>query len=112
MRRFFCERCDERVGFDSLRCDSCLAELGYVPEVGDVKVLTAGPPTVYSVAGPGPERRRCLNAAWGCSWTLAIDDLGDWCRSCRLTHGRPDGSDTAAVAAWISAEAAKRRLVH
>jgi hypothetical protein len=34
-----------------------------------------------------------------------------WCRSCRLTRGRPDGERPDAVEAWVRAEAAKRRLV-
>jgi hypothetical protein len=40
-------------------------------------------------------------------------DSGDvWCRSCRLTRGRPDDARTDAVAAWASAEASKRWLIH
>jgi hypothetical protein len=34
-----------------------------------------------------------------------------WCRSCRLTRGRPDEGRPDAIEAWMTAEATKRRLV-
>jgi hypothetical protein len=55
---------------------------------------------------------RCLNAAYGCNWMLPAGTGDVWCRSCRLTRGRPDDERSEAVAAWASAEASKRRLIH
>lgn len=55
---------------------------------------------------------RCLNAAWGCNWMLSADSGQTWCRSCRLTRGRPDTGRPEAIEAWTTAEAAKRRLIH
>jgi hypothetical protein len=60
----------------------------------------------------GPTMFRCLNAAWGCNWMLPAESGERWCRSCRLTRGRPDEGRTDAIEAWMRAEAAKRRLVH
>ena len=53
-----------------------------------------------------------MNSAWGCNWVLSAGSDTVWCRSCRLTRGRPDGERPEAVQAWVTAEAAKRRLVH
>jgi len=112
MRRFLCDRCASRVGFDAFRCGSCGTELGYVVERYGPCALTRRSATSYLVDDSSIEWHRCLNAAWGCNWMLPADTPGDWCRSCRLTRGRPDESDTSAVEAWATAEAAKRRLVH
>jgi hypothetical protein len=54
---------------------------------------------------------RCLNAAWGCNWLLQSHQGRTWCRSCRLTRGRPDNEKPDAVDAWAGAEVAKRLLV-
>ncbi|MFP5486675.1 MAG: putative zinc-binding metallopeptidase, partial [Acidimicrobiia bacterium] len=60
----------------------------------------------------GPTLWRCLNSAWGCTWMLPADSGETWCRSCRLTRGRPDVDRPDAIEAWMLAEHAKRRLVH
>jgi len=54
---------------------------------------------------------RCLNAAWGCNWIVEADSGEIWCRSCRLTRGRPDTGRPGAINAWQAAEQCKRRLV-
>jgi hypothetical protein len=107
------------VEFVDQECASCRAPLGYVSERHSIEVLRpSSDPATYEIAGAasvdGVERRfwRCLNAAWGCNWMLAADSDTPWCRSCRLTRGRPDEARPEAVAAWMTAEAAKRRLVH
>ena len=64
------------------------------------------------IPGTGdPQYWRCLNAAWGCNWIVEADSGEIWCRSCRLTRGRPDVERPEAIAAWEIAEGFKRRLV-
>ena len=113
MRLFHCDRCHSLIAFDAQTCPTCRAPLGYVCSDRSVRWLrTTSEPAVFEVEPGGAPLWRCLNSAWGCNWMLpaAGDDV--WCRSCRLTRGRPDESDPAAVDAWITAEAVKRRLVH
>src|SRR5215212_3726160 len=112
MRRFFCEVCGADVSFAALRCPSCSAELGYVPARRTVTVVRPTGGVSFAVAGDGTEYWRCLNAAWKCNWMLAAAAGDEWCRSCRLTRGRPDDGRPDAVEAWAVAEAAKRRLVY
>ncbi len=113
MRRFRCDRCRSPVDFEADRCGSCRVSLGYVPDQLTVCALVDGPgPTTYEADGSDRTWWRCLNAAWGCNWMVPVDVDGVWCRSCRLTRGRPDEARPEAIATWISAEAAKRRLVH
>lgn len=67
---------------------------------------------MYSIDADDGLWWRCMNAAWGCNW-MVIATAGDvWCRSCQLTRGRPDAARPDAIDAWMTAEAAKRRLVH
>jgi hypothetical protein len=113
VRRFTCERCGADVAFESSRCARCGSELGYLPEQLDVRVLRqASSPSELTVDGVDHRLWRCLNAAWGCNWVLAAGGPTVWCRSCRLTRGRPDETNTSGIEAWSSIESAKRRLVH
>jgi hypothetical protein len=113
MRRFVCESCRADVAFDAACCELCRAILGYVPAQRTVRVLVPSDDAVsFSVDGETEEFWRCLNAAWGCNWMLPAGTGESWCRSCRLTRGRPDEARPDAVDAWSVAEASKRRLVH
>jgi hypothetical protein len=85
--------------------------VGYVPSRRDVVVIVADGPARYTIEGDDRVHWRCLNASWQCNWMLPAGHDDVWCLSCRLTRGRPDESDPAAVVAWSAAEAAKRRLV-
>jgi hypothetical protein len=126
MRLFHCDRCGRTVPFSAQRCPACDALLGYVPERRAMRVLLpTADPSVFATDDLDPPLWRCLNSAWGCNWMLpapsataasdstsAATSVTPWCRSCRLTRGRPDEADPDAVEAWMTAEAAKRRLVH
>ena len=111
MRVFICATCRHELQFESMTCPNCHSVVGYVPDRRDVVVLVADGPARYTVERDASARWRCLNASWGCNWMLPADGDDVWCLSCRLTRGRPDESDPAAVVAWSAAEAAKRRLV-
>jgi len=113
VRRFACERCLAECPFGAFQCPTCGVALGYLSEPGALRALETGPSDAeYTVAGGDTRWWRCLNAAWGCNWMLPAEGTDVWCRSCRLTRGRPDESDRDALDAWASAEAAKRHLVH
>jgi hypothetical protein len=113
MRIFHCDRCGHIVAFSAHRCPACDAELGYVSDQRSIRVLVpTADPAVYRVEGSELRVWRCLNTAWGCNWMLPAASGTEWCRSCQLTRGRPDEARPDAVAAWMAAEAAKRRLVH
>jgi hypothetical protein len=111
VRVFTCSSCEHELGFESLSCPNCDSLIGYMPDRRDLVVLVPDTPAKFSVQGDNGVQWRCLNAAWGCNWMLAADQGDVWCLSCRLTRGRPDEADPAAVVAWAAAEAAKRRLV-
>jgi hypothetical protein len=103
MRAFSCGRCGQLVFFENSLCLRCSAPLGFVPSRLELVVLD----------GPqAPAARACANATVAeCNWLVEDGDLGLLCRSCALTRTRPADSDAAALAAFASAEAAKRRLV-
>jgi hypothetical protein len=111
VRVFTCSSCTHELRFESLSCPNCDSLIGYMPDRRHLVVLLPDSPAKFAVEGEVGVQWRCLNAAWGCNWMLPAD-VGDvWCLSCRLTRGRPDEADPAAVVAWTAAEAAKRRLV-
>ncbi|MGD9996082.1 MAG: putative zinc-binding metallopeptidase [Ilumatobacteraceae bacterium] len=113
MRIFHCDRCGAAVSFSAQRCSACGALLAYVSDARAIRVLLETPdPVTYEVAGSAGTVWRCLNTAWGCNWVTPAESGSEWCRSCRLTRGRPDTEHPEAVEAWRVAEAAKRRLLH
>ena len=36
MKTFHCDRCQQHVFFENVKCESCAALLGYVPELAEV----------------------------------------------------------------------------
>jgi len=112
MRVFHCDRCGAVVSFADQRCPACDAQLGYVSEQRTIRVVTPAPDATFHVADADRPFWQCMNSAWGCNWMLPAGSETVWCRSCRMTRGRPDDARRDAIDAWISAEAAKRRLVH
>jgi hypothetical protein len=112
MLRVHCERCGTEVRFDTMRCPVCAAPHRYVPSDCLLRTLDADDDgIIFHAAGDCVARWRCLNAAWGCNWTLRARVGERWCLSCALTRGRPDVERPDAIEAWSRAEAAKRRLV-
>jgi hypothetical protein len=121
MRVFHCDRCDAVLRFSSFACPSCDAAIGHISEERNLRVLVAtADPTVFRLGDDEDVEHdhvssrwwRCMNAAWGCNWMLRADSGDTWCRSCRLTRGRPDVGRPDAIEAWMAAESAKRRLIH
>jgi hypothetical protein len=113
MHVFLCERCGHVVPFSAQECATCGAALGYVTEQRTLRMLwPTDDPAVYEIVGDDRLVWCCLNSAWGCNWVLSAGTDAVWCRSCGLTRGRPDEERPDAIHAWMSAEAAKRRLVH
>lgn len=113
MTGFRCSVCEADLAFEATACGRCGTEVGYLPATCEVVALHPTElPEVHTVNGTAARHWRCLNAAWGCNWLVPTDAGTEWCESCRLTHGRPATTDVAAVDAWSSTEALKRRLVH
>lgn len=116
MRPFSCGHCGTTVFFENIRCDTCGATLGFVPDEGR---MAAFPPDAPGrIDGPdirsddgGRPLRACLNRSLheACNWMVAADDPQPRCRSCRLTEMIPDLS--LHLNAWRAFEQAKRRLV-
>jgi hypothetical protein len=124
MRIFHCDRCGAILAFAAQTCETCGSTIGYVPDQRTLRVIVPSyDPTVFrfDLSVYRLDRAddadtavmwRCLNSAWGCNWMLPVDSGETWCRSCRLTRGRPDVGRPEAIEAWMAAEGAKRRLVH
>jgi len=113
MRLFHCDHCGHVVPFFAQQCPGCEAPLGYLSVERAIRPLRpANETAVFETAGQDQPLWRCLNAAWGCNWMVPTGSDTPWCRSCGMTRGRPDAARPDAVQAWMTAESAKRRLVH
>ena len=103
MRAFTCGVCGQLLFFENSRCLRCSHPLGFVPSKLDIVVLDEPDASLL---------RRCANAELAhCNWVLEEGDPGPLCRSCRLTRTRPADGDAEGLAAFVTAEAAKRRLI-
>jgi hypothetical protein len=119
VRTFACEVCGARVAFENTACLTCGSALGFSLSARRVVVLRSvtrvgtGPAREYQLGAGTPVERPCANEqVAGCNWLAAEGDAGGLCLSCRLTRTRPSDSDEAGLAAFVRAEAAKRRLVY
>jgi hypothetical protein len=82
--------------FENSRCLNCGSDIGFDRAAADLTLAT--------------DATRCANAILAeCNW-IAPD--GGLCDCCALTRTRPRDDDTAGMAAFARAEAAKRRLLY
>jgi hypothetical protein len=114
VRIFHCDRCEQLVFFENVRCVACGHALAYLPDVGDMGTLEpAGGDTWRRTRAPEARTYRlCTNYDREnvCNWAVPADDPQALCQSCRLTRVIPDlGRHRDA---WYRLEVAKRRLVY
>jgi len=101
MRSFACGHCGQLVFFENTFCLNCSTPLGFVADRLELAALEGA---------DAADLHRCANAgAAACNWM--VDRPGALCRSCELTTIRPDDGDEAGMAAFATAETAKRRLI-
>src|SRR5262245_45195208 len=88
-RSYQCQ-CGRPVFFRNSKCLACQAQLGYEPELGEVRAIEPGPQEqIWKLHGQqeaGPLWRRCGNfdSPAGCNWLVAATDAEPLCLSCRL----------------------------
>ncbi len=101
MLSFACGHCGHLVFFENSVCLNCSTALGFVSENLEMVALEGA---------QARDRHRCANLELArCNWLVTEPDR--LCRSCELTRTRPNDADRAGLAAFASAEAAKRRVI-
>ena len=111
MRDLICPNCGQHLAFENSVCLSCGSALGFSLKDMSLLVIASGQGSEHGGAVDSSEFHLCANLHLAeCNWLVEAgpDQL---CRSCRLTRRRPNDTDTASMAAFASAEKAKRRLV-
>ncbi len=115
-RTYRCQ-CGRPVYFRNSVCLGCKAELGYEPELAQVRSLVAGPAVgTWKLAdqkGDAPLYRRCenFNTPAGCNWLTPAAETEPLCISCRLNQTIPKLDDANNALWWRKIENAKRSLV-
>ena len=109
-------RCDRVVFFRNSLCLACNAQLGFAPDLHEVRSLTLDSTgSAWRVDGVdgGRNYRRCANfdTAAACNWLLPADDANAHCIACRITRTIPDQDDPDNRRWWLALETAKRRMV-
>lgn len=112
---FHCS-CGQPVFFHNTACLNCGLQLGYEPDLGEVRALAEGsePDTWVLAAEPlGRAFRRCANLMTPatCNWLLAVDASHDRCLACGLNRTIPDLTVPENGELWRKIEGAKRLLV-
>jgi len=121
MKIFHCDRCQNVVFFENLRCANCGHELAFVPALGSVTALAPADEGLWQRALPedaaaesAPKLyRKCqnYNNQSICNWAIDADDPNPFCISCRLTQTIPALDQPGHADAWFRLETAKRRLI-
>ncbi|MBW0017584.1 MAG: putative zinc-binding metallopeptidase [Mycobacterium sp.] len=113
MRDFHCPNCGQRLTFENSACLSCGSALGF--SLGEMALLVIAKDEDegdHAGAVDAAEYQLCANLYLAeCNWLVAKDNPGGLCTSCELTIERPNDNDTAGLAEFARAEAAKRRLI-
>ncbi len=112
MRDFNCPNCGQRLAFENSVCLGCGSALGFSPE--SMALLVIAPPDSSDHAGAvaSTDYQLCANLHLAeCNWLVPVSPVAQLCASCELTRTRPADDDTKAMAAFATAEQAKRRLI-
>ncbi|MFM0289191.1 zinc-binding metallopeptidase family protein [Paraburkholderia megapolitana] len=117
MKTFHCNRCDQTVFFENIRCEHCEALLGYVPEIGEISAFDDAGEGRWRSLHPqadGALFRQCHNYAVEnvCNWMIPADSPDTLCRSCQLTSTIPNLTAPDNRLYWYRIESAKRRLLY
>jgi hypothetical protein len=112
MRDFHCPNCGQRLTFENSTCLACGSALGFsLPEMA-LLVIAKGGESDQAGFVDADDYQLCGNRNLAkCNWLIRVNNLGGLCTSCALTVERPNDADTAGLAEFARAEAAKRRLI-
>ena len=112
MRDFHCPNCGQRLTFENSTCLACGSALGFsLPEMA-LLVIAKGGESDQAGFVDADDYQLCGNRNLAkCNWLIRVDNPGGLCTSCALTVERPNDADTAGLAEFARAEAAKRRLI-
>jgi hypothetical protein len=112
MRDFHCPNCGQRLTFENSACLSCGSALGFSLDQMALLVIAKGDQDDHAGAVAAHEYQLCANLHLAaCNWLVPVGQPGGLCASCALTVERPNDGDTAGLADFARAEAAKRRLI-
>jgi hypothetical protein len=112
VRDFTCPNCGQHLTFENSVCLSCNSPLGF--SLDDMAMLVIAPAGEGNRAGfvDADDHQLCANMHLAeCNWLVEKAPVRKLCASCALTRTRPHDNDTKALAAFASAERAKRRLI-
>ena len=117
MRTFHCNRCEQLVFFENVRCERCEALLGYLPELGGLSAFEEAGDELWRSLHPKAEGalyRQCHNYSVEnvCNWMIPADQPETLCRSCQLTRTIPNLTAPDNRLYWYRLEVAKRRLLY
>jgi len=114
VKTFHCSNCQSLIFFENVQCLNCGHALAYLPELGIMAAMQAGPDGLWHAQGREANApfRLCANYTQNhiCNWAVSLGDPESLCQSCRLTHTIPDLT-VPGKAAWFRLETAKRRLL-
>jgi len=107
VRSFSCRNCDSQLFFENSVCLTCGTGVGFSREERAL-VPVDGSGRYVDPAGLLWHVCRNLNLS-GCTWLARLE--GGQCMACDLTRTRPADGDSAGLAQFPKAEAAKRHLL-
>ena len=117
MKTYHCNRCQQLVFFENVRCERCEALLGYLPEVGEISAFEAAGDGLWRSLHPGANGglyRQCHNYAVEnvCNWMVPAEAPDTLCRACQFTGAIPNLEVPGNRLYWYRLETAKRRLLY
>lgn len=117
MKIYNCDVCGELVYFENNQCLNCSSHLGYLPYLDYISSVEIVDQNIWKVLTPkakGSLYKKCINYVQEkvCNWMIPIEEIDNFCLSCRLNEMIPDLSVSENRTYWHRLEIAKRRLVY
>lgn len=117
MKTFHCNRCQQLVFFENVRCERCDALLGYLSDIGEISAFEDADAGRWRSLHPragGALYRQCHNYAVEniCNGMVPAEAPDTLCRACQFTATIPDLRVPDNRFYWYRLETAKRRLLY
>ena len=114
MKLFSCQKCDQLLYFENVRCERCSSQLGFSPDSMDlVTLVPLENGTFRAYDNQAENYRYCANAQYkACNWLIPAQASDDYCTACQLNRTVPNLAEEKNLKLWRKLETAKHRLIY
>ncbi len=114
MKLFSCQKCDQLLYFENIRCERCRSQLGFSPDSMELLTLVSlGNGIFHTYNNQTKTYRYCANVQYkACNWLIPVHDSNGYCTACLFNRTIPNLTEKRNLKLWRKLETAKHRLIY